>query len=143
MHALLQACASPPVGVHASPSGVCAPFHPCEPFPQACMSPEVCTPPPTRIRLLAAVRASPPPVCASCMRPPFIQARLHFIRVYPYFIYACPTSQPYGPLLHPCAPATKPCALQSLQYNRSFYLASQRGNDVAATVDKVTSVLPC
>jgi hypothetical protein len=77
------------------------------------------------------------------MRPYFICLRLSFISVCPYFICAHPTLRPYVPLWQPFVPSIELCALQLVQYNGSLHPTIQRGSDVAATVDKVTPILPC
>jgi hypothetical protein len=88
---------------------------------------------------LSFVRAFVSSVCT-----PILSVCIPFpSRTCPYFIRAHPTFQPYAPLLHPCEPPIVLCSLQPVQYNGSFHPAIQRGNDVAPTVDKVTSILPC
>jgi hypothetical protein len=69
--------------------------------------------------------------------------RPYFIRAHPYFIRVRPTLWPYAPLWQPFTPSIELCALQPVQYNGSLHPAIQRGSNVAATVDKVTLVLPC
>jgi hypothetical protein len=65
------------------------------------------------------------------------------VQFFPLGIKCMPPLCVRAPFPDRTRPPIELCGLQLVQYNGSLHLAIQRGSDVAATVDKVTSVLPC